>query len=148
MSMFNYCPLIWMFCCKGAHALINKTHHRALKARYCNFTDSFESLLSRSNSIKIHERNLKLMLIEVFKSEHKFGPEILHNTFVQRQLPYQFRTGNTFIVPSMKYINSFDFRAAMTWNKLPKLIKNVETLSEFESNLTKLKLNCRCSMCR
>ena len=28
MSIFNYYPIIWMFCSKTAHALINKTHYR------------------------------------------------------------------------------------------------------------------------
>ena len=32
MSSFNYCPLVWMFCSKMAHNLINKTHHKALCA--------------------------------------------------------------------------------------------------------------------
>eukprot|EP00111_Clytia_hemisphaerica_P008701 TCONS_00025448-protein len=76
MSIFNYCPLIWMFCSKTAHALINKTHYRALKARFSNFTKSFEKVLVRSTLIKIHDRNIKLMLCEVFKSKKKLDVTI------------------------------------------------------------------------
>ena len=50
MSLFNYCPLIWMFCCKQAHHLLKASHHRALKARFSDFTSSYTELLSRSMS--------------------------------------------------------------------------------------------------
>ena len=31
LSIFNYCPLIWMFCSKTANNLINRSHKRALR---------------------------------------------------------------------------------------------------------------------
>jgi len=37
MSPFNYCPLVWMFCSRRAHNLINKTHHKALCAKQNTF---------------------------------------------------------------------------------------------------------------
>ena len=45
MSPFNYCPLVWMFCSKMAHNLIDKTHHKALCARFNTFDATFEELL-------------------------------------------------------------------------------------------------------
>ena len=41
MYPFNYCPLVWMFCSWQAFNLLNRTHYKALQARYNNFTDSF-----------------------------------------------------------------------------------------------------------
>ena len=34
MSNFSYCPLIWLFCSKGANNEISRTHKRALRALY------------------------------------------------------------------------------------------------------------------
>ena len=148
MSIFNYCPLIWMFCSKTAHALINKTHYRALKARFSNFTESFEELLVRSNSIKIHDRNIKLMLCEVFKSQKKLGPEILHDIFETKQIPYVLRSGDLLEIPNYAYTDSFDFRATMTWNEIPSVIKSAETLSDFKNKLDEINISCRCNYCR
>ena len=33
LSAFNYCPLVWMFCSKKAHDLINATYRRTLCAK-------------------------------------------------------------------------------------------------------------------
>ena len=148
MSLFNYCPLVWMFCSKTAHALINKTHYRALKARFSNFTDSFQELLARSNSTTIHLRNISLLLCEVFKSQKKLGPEILHNIFETKQLPYKLRSGDLLEIPNYAYIDSFDFRATMTWNEIPNVVKSVETISEFKIKLDEITIPCRCNNCR
>ena len=59
-SYFNYCPLVWMFCSKPAHDLLDKVHFRSLKARFLCFQTSFEDLLHRANSVTIHDRNLTL----------------------------------------------------------------------------------------
>ena len=34
LSNFNYCPLIWLFCNKGANKEIDRTHNRALRILY------------------------------------------------------------------------------------------------------------------
>ena len=148
MSIYNYCPLIWMFCCKSAQSLIDKTHFRALKARYSNFSESFDSLLARSKSVKIHHRNVKLMVIEVFKSLNQIGPKILHDIFMQRHIDYELRSGDSLQIPNIRNINSFDFRASMTWNELPIVIKNAGSLSEFKQRLSRFRLSCICTNCR
>ena len=45
MSTFNYCPLIWMYDCKGNDVLLNKVHCRALRAVHQDFSSSFKQLL-------------------------------------------------------------------------------------------------------
>ena len=55
LSPFNYCPLIWMFGCKGGNSLINKTHKRALRAVYKDFGSQFETLLQKGKNVSIHE---------------------------------------------------------------------------------------------
>ena len=42
LSVFAYCPLIWMFCGEKGNNLINKTHKRALKAT--SFPEHFPPL--------------------------------------------------------------------------------------------------------
>ena len=68
MSPFNYCPLVWMFCSKQGHNLLNKTHYKALRARLDDFSSSFVELLELTDSCDIHNTNLKLLMIELFKT--------------------------------------------------------------------------------
>ena len=50
LSNFNYCPLIWLFCKKGAYKEIDRTHKRALRILYKEYECPFETLLTRSGS--------------------------------------------------------------------------------------------------
>ena len=45
ISIFYYCPLVWMFCQKKDYKLIQKTHKRALKVLSNNFVADYNSLL-------------------------------------------------------------------------------------------------------
>ena len=42
LSNFNYCPLIWLFCNKGANKEINCTHKRVLRMIYEDYECPFE----------------------------------------------------------------------------------------------------------
>jgi len=57
-SNFNYYPLIWMFCNKGADKQIDQTHKRALQILYKDHESSFEALLTRNGNNSIHVSNL------------------------------------------------------------------------------------------
>ena len=81
MPAFQYCPLIWMYCSKMAHNLINKTHHRVLRARFNTFSESFSEMLQIANTVSIHTRNLRLLMTEIFKSLKELNPPIMWNTF-------------------------------------------------------------------
>ena len=56
-----------MFCSKKCNYIIDKPHKRALRAVYENWDASLEELLDVDGSVKIHTRNLRALMIEVFK---------------------------------------------------------------------------------
>ena len=152
LSPFTYCPLIWMFCGKGGSSQIEKCHHRALRVlKKCGL--DYETLLVDCNVENIHARNLKLLLTEVFKSIHKIGPPIMHDIFKTRQSIYRLRNGHTLALPLYKKynsvfgVNTFDFRAVSTWNKLPPSIKDIESLVSFKNALKTVSPICTCRSC-
>ena len=59
LSNFNYCPLIWLFCGKGANKEIDRPHKRALRILYKDYESSFKKLLTRSGSFSIYLKNLE-----------------------------------------------------------------------------------------
>ena len=99
MSYFNYCPLVWMYCSKQAHNLINKTHRRALRAKLCNFSCENDELLNLAKSETIHSKHLKLLVIEIFKSLNCLSPQIMWDTFPLKVNNYNSRQGSCIIIP-------------------------------------------------
>ena len=65
LSNFNYCPLIWLFCNKGAYKEIDRTHKRAFRILYKEYECPFETLLTRSGSFCMHVRNLQKSMTEI-----------------------------------------------------------------------------------
>lgn len=151
MSPFNYCPLVWMFCSKHAGNRINATHHKALCVLFNNFSDTFDELLLKSNSITIHSKNLKLLVGEVFKTLNRLSPEITWDTFTPKWSRYDLRQGSSLAVPrarTTRAINSFDFRAALAWNSLPKQVKAEKNLVKFYHGIKDSNIYCKCLNCQ
>ena len=74
MSSFSYCPLIWLFCSKGANNEINRTHKRALRALYGDYESTFEELLDKGKSLTIHKKNLQRLMVEIYKKLNHLNP--------------------------------------------------------------------------
>ena len=76
-----------MFCGKQSNNLINSTHRRVLNARLDNFRLPFNDLLDETKSVNIHTKNLRLLLIEVYKSLNGLSPEFMRPLFQRKALP-------------------------------------------------------------
>jgi len=68
-----------MFCGKQANNLYNES----LIGRF-ELGSSYYDLILQGNTDSIHGRNLKLMLVEVFKSFYDLGPPILQDILGRR----------------------------------------------------------------
>ena len=151
MSPFNYCPLVWMFCSKQANTLLNSTHFKGLRARYSDFSSTFDELLQISNSTYIHSKNLRLMLFEVYKTVNHLNPEIMWDSFnVKKVNKYTLRRGENLEIPlarTTRAKNSFDFRAIMAWNQLAAKVKNASSLNKFKAHVKNISIYCECINC-
>ena len=78
-SQFTYCPLVWMFHDRKMNNKINKLHERALRLVYSDDKSSFQELLDIDNSVTIHNRNLRVLALEIFKFIHGLLPSIMEN---------------------------------------------------------------------
>ena len=66
-SQFNYCPLIWICHSRTNNRKINRLHERCLRIIYNDKQSSFIKLLENDNSVSMHQRNLQILAIEMFK---------------------------------------------------------------------------------
>ena len=97
MSHFSYCPLVWMFHDRKSYNKINKIHERGLRIINRDITSNFEAPLFKSNSVSVHQRNLQLLLIEIYKTINNLNPSFIAEVFVTNVVPYNLR-GSTNLV--------------------------------------------------
>ena len=153
MSSFNYCPLVWiLFCSRGACLEINSTHQRALRAIHLDFHTPSSQLFGVYNETSVHTKNLRLLLVETFKSVRKLNPEFMWDLFKPAPVRYELRCGDILRLPDIpiqKGQNTLIFRAVMAWNHLPSHAKSVASLKEFRSVMgNTCSIYCQYRCCR
>ena len=79
-SQFSYAPLIWMFANKSSIDKILKIHKRTLQIVYDVYDESMK-ILNRSDDISIHQKHIRYLAIEVYKSLTKLNPGFMWNFF-------------------------------------------------------------------
>ena len=84
-SQFSYCPIIWMFSSRRSNNLINKVHERSLRLITNDENSSFETLLQNINDMTVHQRNLQILMTEVYKIIKGEAPAIMKNLFIFRE---------------------------------------------------------------
>ena len=78
-SQFNYCPLVWMFYSRQSNILINKIHERSLTISYKDQKTSYHNLLETHNELTIHQRNLQVLMTEIYKIVNGVAPPIMNS---------------------------------------------------------------------
>ena len=136
-SQFSYCPLAWMFHNRRSNNKINNIQERALHTKITIQRFS-EELLTRNNSVSVHQKNLQLLLIEIFKTINGLNPPIMKEVFVSRHIPYNLRTGNELELPNAK----------TGIISLPREIKESQSLETFKTKIKTIKLQCSCRLCK
>ena len=84
-SQFYYSPLVWMFHSRQVNSKVNSLHYRALRMVYFDKTSSFEELLIKDGSVKIHHRNLQVLAIEMFKVIKGMSPTFMNDIFSRNE---------------------------------------------------------------
>ena len=95
-SLFNYCPLLWMFCYRRIIYKINTIYERSLRLLLKNYKDDFQDLLRSSGDISIHQKCINSLLTEVYKFIHGLSSEIMNELFPTRANIYNTRQFNVF----------------------------------------------------
>ena len=98
-SQFNYSSVIWMFCRKKDNLKIEKIQYKALKIIY-NSNESYEELLTRSNEVSIHQKHLRALATDIYKSLADINPDFMKPYFIIKEMPYNLQNGCTLKLPS------------------------------------------------
>ena len=149
---FNYALLVWMFCRKKQYLKIQKIHHKVLKVAY-NSNKNHDELLRDNNEFSVHQRHLRGLICEVFKSLNNLNPELMWSYFVFKNITYNTRNSPLLRLPSAKStscgINSVLFRACLLRNSLPQSVKYCESIAELKTKMKNLgNIECSCILCQ
>ena len=152
MSVFSYCPIIWMFCGKTMNDKVNYIQKRALQTLYNDFQSNFHELLMKGNHLTVHELNKRRLLVEVYRCIHIETPSFLHNMFKPVERNYNLRINNILALPQTSTLtwglHSISYRGSRSWNSLPDDIKSSSSVHEFKNSIKCFEgIQCSCKIC-
>ena len=153
-SQFNYCPLVWMFCSRQSNNLINRAHERGLRLTYRNETNKeFQQILREKNEPTIHQKNLQVLMTEVYKIVNDIAPPIMNSLFNFHANIHNIRNLLEIFTENRKTvrygIETVTYRAPFLWANLQSEYKNAKSLEEFKSKIKTWKCGfCPCRLCK
>ena len=153
-AQFGYCPLVWMFCSRTINNKINKLHERCLRLIYNDKSSTYQELLTCDRSVTIHQRNLQILALEMFKVLQNLTPEIMNEVFpLKTPLNYELRRPREFYTRPIRTVHygteSIGFLAPKIWEIVPYNIKESSTIIEFKRKIKGwIPPNCPCRLCR
>ena len=68
------------FCRKQDYLKVDKIHCKALKIFY-NSNECYKELLIRNNEVSIHQKQLRTLATEIYKSLTDINPDFMKNYF-------------------------------------------------------------------
>ena len=150
---FNYCPLIWLFCNKGANKKIDRAHKRALKILHNDYDSSFQSLLAHSNRFTIHVQNLQKLMTEIYMSLNNMNPSIVWEFHEKRYVAYDLWKKNLCKLLKAKTnsygVECLSFRGSFLWKTLGDYVKQEPSLARFKKKIRNSAGECcTCRICR
>ena len=136
-SQFQYCPLAWMFHSRKLNTKINKLHERDLRITYRDQESSSEDLLGLDNSVSVHQKNLQVLMIEMFKTKHGLNPLFMKEIFCPQTKQYSHRNDRDFNLPRVRSVmygsKTVRYRGPQLWCTLPVSIRHSTNLIEFKT---------------
>ena len=127
LSQFNYCPLIWMNHNKLVNNRINSLNGRALRLIYCDHSSNFQELLERDNSVTIHQKNIQVLDISMYKVANNIATTIVSELFPFSNLNFNLRSDSQFHQPSLYTVwnglETISYLGPKIWNMVPTEIK-------------------------
>ena len=77
--------MIWIFYHNQDYLKIEKIHYKALKNFY-NRNECYEELLFRNNEVSIHQKQLRILATEIFKSLTDIDPDFIKSHFTIKEI--------------------------------------------------------------
>ena len=110
-------------------------------------------LLEKDKSVSVHDKNYKILAVELFKVFKGLNPIIFAEAFlVRKQSQYNMRN-YSFAIPSAKTVNygleSLLYIGSKLWDSIPSHMKEIDSINEFKHVIKIWKSDlCLCRLCK
>ena len=125
-----------MFHDRGVNSKINLIHERALRIAYQDFTSGFAELLINDNSVSIHQRDLQLLVTEIYRTKMNINPSFMKEIFVEREMHYNLRVMKSFYARKPRTtaygLETISFLGQSLWRDLPLHINKSQSVKRFK----------------
>ena len=88
-----------------ANNLINKIHERSTRKVSSGNESNFENLLEKNKEIRIYQRNLQVLMIEVYKMINVYAPPIMEHFPMFRENTHNLRNFQIILNKTNKQTN-------------------------------------------
>ena len=141
-----------MLCGETLCSKIEKVHHMTLNVVY-DIDDSYDNLLLSSNSVSIHQRHLRFLVIEIFKSISHINPKFMWLFFKPKKLSCNLKKRPILNLPRTQSTycgtNAIQSRGSYMWSNLPAKVKSRNSVFEFKTKIKNLgNIDCGCLIYR
>ena len=134
----------------------------AIVASHCEYLYRIAQLITDSgndfvntvnNSVTTHQRNLQLLMIEIFKTKNDLNPTFMKDILAGRDKYYSLRNINHLQLPKVRTTmygtENIQYRGCLLWYSLPSFLKDSSTIQEFKRKITQWNGDsCTCRLCR
>ena len=123
-----------MFCSRTSNNMINKIHERALRIILYDKTSSFADTLGKNVDITNHQRNVQVLMTELFKIMKIIQLLNMFTLCVNNFNLRNFQELATKKKETVKYgLDILSYRCPQLWTLMPDAIKNSSSLIQFKS---------------
>ena len=138
---------------KSLNNRINRIHERAPRIVFSDNFSSFDELINKSGSVRIHHRNLQFLAIEIYKALHNLSPPLMSELFQLKEVKYYLRQGKILISNNVKTAHNgtetISYLAPKIWQLIPDSITNTKSLNVFKPNIKMwVPTACPCKLCK
>ena len=133
---------------------------------YKDYVSNFHELLKKDKSVPIHKRNVRALVIDMYKIYHKISSSFIKKNFWWKKIQqsttnYVLGANNraeipkksSYKVPKVNTVSfakeSFRWLGSKLWNSLPGETKHVKSLEVFRQKVKSMAFDqCPCNLCR
>ena len=114
----------------------------------------FKDLLEKYESVSIHHRSLRTLVVELIKVFKGLIPVIFAEAFpVKQESQNNMRNYSYFAMPHAKTVNhglgSLSYVGSKLWDSIPSHMKETDSINEFKYVIKTWKPDlCSCRLCR
>ena len=100
---------------------------------------SFKQLLEKDHSVTVHQKNLQVLVTEIFKVKNNLAPDIMKDVFKLKEPPYNLRwKSNCFTHQSIKTTFFFPLFFLYSWQGIYIMISISTYYTSIFINIEKL----------